>query len=167
VRTPYFGKNPATADEAFLRRQVATDFVRQRGTAKQPNPPRDIIPQSAPRGIYLTWGLPPGDATDIAGWRIYSPDENTLVGQLSDRGTRSFTVPATAGSNPANINIFISAVNSLGVESTKVLTTGKAIAESGAPTQPSVPPGFTVGAGSDLGKKVGSIDSVSFGRKVI
>lgn len=157
MRTPYFGKTPPNSDEKFLQRQVATDFVRQRGTTKQPNPPRDIVAQPAPRGVYLTWGLPPGDSSDIAGWRIYSPDENTLVGRTADRGTRSFIVPATAGATPATVNIFVTSVNPLGVESGKIMITGKAIAESAAPTQPSTPPGFSTGAGSDLSSAIGAI----------
>lgn len=157
MRTPYFGKTPTNADEIFLRRQVATDFIRQRGTSNPPNPPRDLIAQSAPRAVLVNWGLPPGDASDISGWRIYSPDENSLIGKISDRGTRSFMVPATAGSAPSIINIFISSVNALGTESTKVLVTGKAIAESGAPSQPSTPPGFTTGSGSDTSGGTGSV----------
>lgn len=159
MRTPYFGKTPKDANEKFLQRNIATDFIRQRGTSQAPNPPRDLIAQSAPRGVYVAWGLPPGDASDIAGWKIYSPDENTLVGSLPDRATRVFTVPATAGASPPNINIFVSAVNSLGAESAKILVTGKASAESGAPSQPSTPPGFTSGSGSDTSSGIGTIDT--------
>lgn len=158
MRAPYMGK-PKNSEEAFNQRAQAIDFIRTRGTSQPPNPPRDITAQAAPRGVYLTWGLPPGDASDIAGWKVYSPDELTLIGKLSDRGTRTFTVPTTAGTTPPTVNIFISSVNGLGVESPKVLITGKAIAETGAPTQPSVPPGFTSGPGSDTSGGIGSIDN--------
>lgn len=161
MRTPYFGKAPKDANEKFLQRNIATDFIRQRGTSQAPDPPRDVIAQSAPRGVFLAWGLPPGDASAIAGWRVYSPDENTLVGSLPDRGTRTFTVPATAGSSPSSINVFVSSINSLGVESGKILVSGKATAEAGAPSQPSAPPGFTSGSGSDLSGSIGSIVTVN------
>jgi hypothetical protein len=159
MRTPYFGKAPKDANEKFLQRSLATDFVRQRGTSQAPDPPRDLIAQSAPRGVYVAWGLPSGDASGIAGWRVYSPDENTLVGSLPDRGTRTFTVPSTAGSSPSSINIFISSVNSLGAESAKILVQGKASTEAGAPSQPSAPPGFTSGSGSDISGSIGSVDT--------
>jgi hypothetical protein len=156
MRTPYFGKAPQNADEAFLRRQVATDFIRQRGTSQVPNPPRDLIAQSAPRSVLITWGLPPGDASDISGWKIYSPDENTLIGRISDRGTRTYSVPATSGASPPTINIYVSSTNNLGSESVRVLIQGKAIAEGGAPAQPSAPPGFSSGPGSDTSSSVGN-----------
>lgn len=159
MRTPYFGKNPRDANEKWNARQQATDFIRQRGTAKPPNAPRDAVGQPAPRGIQVTWGLPAGDSSDITGWRIYSPDENTLVGSIGDRGTRIFTVPATAGSSPPSTNVYITAVNTLGAESGRTLTTGKALAESGAPSQPAPPPGFVAGPGSDIGRGTGLIDS--------
>jgi hypothetical protein len=162
MRTPYFG-NPKNAAEKFQLRSQATDFIRQRGTSQPPNPPRDPIGQSAPRGVFVTWGLPPGDSSQITGWRVYSPDENSLVGSISDRGTRQFTVPATAGSSPPIINIFITAVNALGLESSPIQVQGKATAESGAPSQPATPPGFSSGTGSDTSRVTGSISRDSSG----
>lgn len=159
MRTPYFGKNPRDANEKWNARQQATDFIRQRGTSKPPDPARDVVTQSAPRGIQVTWGLPAGDSSDIAGWRIYSPDENTLVGTISDRGTRIFTVPSSAGSSPPSTNVYVTAVNMLGAESARTLATGKATVEAGAPAQPAPPPGFTAGPGSDRTRGVGSFDS--------
>lgn len=152
MRTPYFGKHPKDANEKWNQRQQATDFIRQRGTSQSPDPPRDVITQSAPRGIQIAWGLPAGDSRAIVGWRIYSPDENTLAGILSDRGTRIFILPVTAGASPASTNIYVSSVNALGFESGLILATGKAIAEAGAPSQPSPPPGFTAGQGSDISR---------------
>lgn len=157
MRTPYFGKAPQDANEKFLQRQIATDFIRQRGTAKPPNPPRDLIAQAAPRGILVTWGLPPGDANDIAGWKIYSPDENSIVHTINDRAGRQYQIPASAGASPQSVNIFVSSINSLGVESGKILVSGKALAEAGAPTQPSTPPGYTAGTGSDISTGIGTV----------
>lgn len=141
-----------------MQRFQASDFIRQRGTNKQPDPPRDLIAQSAPRAVQITWGLPPGNPTDITGWKIYSPDENTLVATIGDRGTRQYLVPSTSGSTPPTVNIFVSSINALGIESAKVLIQGKATAEAGAPSQPATPPGFTSGAGSDTSSLVGTID---------
>src|SRR6185312_622763 len=124
MRFPYSGTKTQTPSERWQTRQQVTDFVRQRGTEKQPGPPRSIIAQAAPRAVQVTWGLPPGDATDIVGWRVYSGTENNLVGKIADRGTRQFLVPATAGTT---INIFISSINALGVESTKKQIQGSAI----------------------------------------
>lgn len=149
MRYPYSGTKIQTPDERWQTRQQVTDFVRQRGTEKPPAPPRDIIPQSSSRGVFLVWALPPGQNQDIAGWRIYKDDENTLLDKIPDRGTRKYFVPASSGSTPPTINIFVSSVNSLGVESAKVQVQAKATAETGAPSIPSVPTGYTQGGGSD------------------
>jgi hypothetical protein len=138
-----------------MRLQV-TDFVRQRGTSKQPAPPRDLIAQSSARGVSVVWGLPSGANPDIAGWRVYSGDENTLVGKIADRGTRNFTVPANSGSTPPSNNIFVSSVNALGVESPKVQIQGKATVEAGAPALAVPPAGYIQGNGSDLTANLGT-----------
>lgn len=166
MRTPYFGKSPQNADETFLRRQVATDFIRQRGTGQPPDPPRDLIAQSAPRGVQVTWGLPASGGADIAGWRVYSPDETTLIAKLPDRGARQYIVPATAGASPSSINVYISAVNQLGVESGKILVSGKATAEAGAPSQPAPPPGYSAGPGSDTSGGIGIVDNPGVSPKI-
>ena len=158
MRFPYSGTKTQTPAERWQTRQQVTDFVRQRGTEKRPNPPRSIIPQAAPRAVQITWGLPPGDASDIAGWRVYSGTESNLVGKISDRGTRQYLVPATAGQS---INIFVSSVNALGVESTKVQVQASAITEAGAPSLPTVPSGFTEGLGSDISSGIGTRTAAS------
>lgn len=158
MRAPYFGQNPKDANEKFRLRQNAIDFIRQRGTGLQPNPPRDLIAQSAPRGVQLTWGLPPGDASDISGWRIYSPDENSLVSTVADRGTRTAQIPVSAGASPPTSNFFVSSINAFGVESPLIAIQGKASAEAGAPAQPSAPPGYSKGPGSDRGTNLGNAD---------
>lgn len=156
MRFPYLGSYPKTPDQALQVRLQVTDFVRQRGVNAPPAPPRDVIVQSGPRGVFIVWALPPGDATTIAGWRIYRGDENTLLDKIPDRGTRNYLVPATSGSTPPTVNIFVSSVNPLGVESAKVQAQGKATAESGAPSLPTPPPGYTSGNGSDISNHIGT-----------
>lgn len=132
------------AERQTLRAQ-STDFVRIRGTSMKPPPPREVQIQSAPRGLYITWSLP--DPTDpmtalIAGWRVYKDNESTLYDEIRDRGTRQKFIESTSGSTPPVTNVFVSSINGLGVESVLVHATGSAIAESGAPSMPSTPPGY-------------------------
>lgn len=155
MKFPYLGSYPKTPDQALQVRLQVTDFVRQRGVSSAPPPPRDIVAQSSARGIYLVWGLPTINASQIAGWRVYYGDENTLVGTIPDRGTRSFTVPANSGSTPPTTNAFVSSVNALGVESAKVQVQGKATAEAGAPSIATPPAGYTQGNGSDQSSNLG------------
>lgn len=124
-------------------RARAADFTRTRGTARVPLPPRDIIAQAGPRGILLTWNLPERNYLDIQRWRVYKDDENTLYAEVTDRGTRSHFIEATAGSSPPVTNFFVSSINSLGVESPKVQVQGSAAVEASAPSMPSTPPGYT------------------------
>lgn len=128
----------------------SADYLATRGTRTPPSPPRDIIAQSGPRGIYLTWSNPQV-FNDIAGWRVYKDDEKTLYHAMHDRGTRQAFIEATAGTTPPTVNVFVSAVNSFGAESVKVQVQGKALAETGAPSMPSAPPGYTgtKGGGGD------------------
>lgn len=58
----------------------------------------------------------------------------------------------TSGAVPPVNNFFVSALNSAGVESVKVQVQGSATAEAGAPSDPSVPSGYTEEAagGGDL-----------------
>lgn len=156
MRYPYYGPLPKSPGEALQQRLQVTDFVRQRGTIKQPAPPRDIIAQSSARGVAVAWGLPSGSNTDIAGWRVYSGDENTLVAKIPDRGTRQYTVPANSGSTPPTTNVFVSSVNALGVESAKVQIQGKATTEAAAPALATLPAGYIQGNGSDLSGGLGT-----------
>lgn len=156
MRFPYLGAYPKTPDQALQVRLQVTDFVRQRGVNVRPAPPRDIIKQSGPRGIFIVWALPAGDTSAIAGWRIYRGDENTLLDKIPDRGTRNYLVPTTAGSTPPTTNMFVSAVNALGIESVKVQAQGVASVEAGAPSLPSAPPGYSAGNGSDISNNIGT-----------
>lgn len=143
------GQKPA---ERASRRVLATDVIRNRGTALIPPPPREITVQSAPRGLYLTWNLPdPRDTGTkfICGWRVYKDDENTLYEEIRDRGNRQKFVECTSGSAPPVTNVFISSINELGQESQKVQIQGTALVESGAPSMPGAPPGYTNTGGGD------------------
>lgn len=124
------------------QRQQTLDFVRNRGTAKLPSAPRDIVAQSGPRGVLVTWGLPQV-YFDIVGYRVYKGDENTIYTEIRDRGNRQCFVESTAGSTPTVTNIFISALSQMGKESQKVQVQQKATSEAGAPAMPGSPPGYT------------------------
>lgn len=139
-----------TSEERQIARAQSRDLTLTRGTAQKPQPPRDIILQSGPRGVLVTWNLPAGFNSDIQRWRVYKGDENTLYAEVNDRGTRQHFIESSAGSTPPVVNVFVSSLNSLGVESRKVQAQGQSATEAGAPTMPSVPPGYT-SAGSGGG----------------
>lgn len=124
------------------QKQATMDFVRQRGTARKPQAPRDLIAQPGPRGVLLTWNLPV-QFFDIVGWRIYKSDENTLYTETRDRGNRQCFVESTAATTSPVTNFFVSSINQLGVESVKIQTQKAALNESGAPSMPGSPPGYT------------------------
>jgi len=146
MKLPYRGYGVRMNSEQKQQAKMQSrDIVLTRGTAQRPQPPRDIIAQSGPRGVLLTWNLPAGFNTDIQRWRVYKDDENTLFADINDRGTRQHFIETTAGATPPVTNYFVSSINSLGVESQKVQVQGIAAVESGAPTMPSVPPGYTAG----------------------
>jgi hypothetical protein len=131
-----------TPEEKVVAKATARDLTLTRGTAQKPQTPRDIISQAGPRGLLVTWNLPAGFNSDIQRWRIYKNDENTLYSEVNDRGTRQCFIEATAGTSPPVTNVFVSSVNALGVESQKVQVQGVSAVESGAPSMPSVPPGY-------------------------
>jgi hypothetical protein len=151
-----YGINMDTVQRQIARANAA-EIVRTRGTSRKPRPPRNVICQSGPRGILVTWNLPAGYTSDIQRWRIYRDNESTLYHELTDRGTRQFFIEATAGSTPPTVNVFVSSLNNLGVESAKVQAQGAAAAEAGAPAMPSAPPGFTSGGagGGNTGTNYG------------
>jgi hypothetical protein len=99
--------------------------------------------------------LPAGLNSEIQRWRVYKDDENTLYAEVNDRGTRQHFIESTSGSTPPVTNIFVSSLNSLGIESQKVQAQGQAATEAGAPTMPSVPPGYTSG-GAGGGDRTGN-----------
>lgn len=123
-------------------RQATSDFLRTRGSAKLPQAPRDLIAQSAPRGVLLTWGLPQV-FYDIVGWRVYKTDENTLFTEIRDRGNRQCVVESTAATTSPVTNFFVSSLNAAGKESQKIQVQKAALNESGAPAMPGTPPGYS------------------------
>lgn len=141
IRNYSYQAEPA---KRYALRSQSVDMVIARGTSKKPLPPRDIIPQSGVQGVLVSWSLGAGFTGDINGWRIYKDDENTLYASIRDKGTRQYFVPASSGASPENINIFVSSINALGVESQKVQVQGKSL-PTGSTTVPSSPPGFTSG----------------------
>lgn len=130
------------------QRQVAqaqmVDTLRTRGTGNKPLPPRDLYVQAGSRGILLNWRIPAKANIDIAGYRIYKDNENSLFAEVRDPNTTQHYIEATAGSSPPATNLFVSAINQLGQESNKVQIQGTASAESGAPVVPSTPPTYTI-----------------------
>lgn len=123
-------------------KQATMDFIRNRGTSRIPSAPTDVIAQSGPRGVLLTWGVPQ-QSFDIVGWRVYKGDENTLYTEIRDRGNRQCFVESTAATTSPVSNFFISSLNQLGKESIKVQTQKAALNEPGAPTMPGAPPGYS------------------------
>jgi hypothetical protein len=132
-----------TTEERQVARAQAADMVRTRGTAQVPLPPKDLVSQPGPRGILVSWNLPSGFSTDIQRWRVYKDDERTLYSEINDRGTRQCFVETSSGATPPTVNVFVSSMNALGVESQKVQAQGRATIESGAPAMPSAPPALT------------------------
>lgn len=141
-----------TSEQRQIARATARDMTVTRGTGQVPQSPRDIIIQSGPRGFLVSWNLPSGFVTDIQRWRVYKDNESTLYAEINDRGTRQCFVEATAAASSPVVNIFVSSVNSIGVESPKVQAQGQALTEAGAPAMPSSSPAFT---GSDTSANYG------------
>jgi len=144
-----YGVGMTTAQKQIAR-AAASDATRTRGTAQRPKPPQDLQAQAGPRGILVTWGAPSIFNIDIQRWRVYKDNESTLYAEVNDRGTRQCFIEATAGTTPPVVNIFVSSVNSLGIESQKIQVQGVSAVEAAAPAMPSVPPGYTSGSGANL-----------------
>lgn len=123
-------------------KQTTSDFLRTRGSTRLPQAPRDLIAQSAPRAVFLTWGLPQV-FFDIVGWRVYKSDENTLFTEIRDRGNRQCMVESTAATTSPVSNFFVSSLNAAGKESQKIQVQKAALNEAGAPATPGSPPGYS------------------------
>lgn len=133
-----------TSNEKLNARVLASTLILTRGTTRVPKPPRDLFTQSGPRGILLNWRFPEGYSADIAGWRVYKGDENSLFAEIREPLTTQWFVESTAGSSPPTVLLFVSSFNKLGVESPKINVTGIAQVEAGAPTTPATPAAYTV-----------------------
>lgn len=124
-----------------IEKQTASNFLRSRGGISQPESPRDVMVQPASRGVFVTWKLPQFH-DNITGWRVYVNNESNLAAQIRDKGTRQLFVPTDSGATPPTVNIIVSSITTLGRESAKIQQQGSAIAETGAPTNPTAPPGY-------------------------
>lgn len=144
-----------TQQQRQVARSQASDMVIARGTGKAPVAPRDVFVQSGPRGILVNWRPGAGFVSDIAGWRIYKDTEDSHFADILDPNTTQHFIEATAGSTPPVTNIFVSAINSLNVESPKVQVQSSAIVEASAPTMPSTPPTYTNQFGQGSGNQKG------------
>lgn len=142
-----YGTN-MTNQQRQVARSQAQDMVIARGTGRPPIAPRDVFVQSGPRGILVNWRLGAGYTADIAGFRIYKDDENSHFADILDPNTKQHFIEATSGSTPPVTNIFVSAINSLGVESPKVQAQSQALTEAGAPSMPSTPSTYNNSFGS-------------------
>jgi hypothetical protein len=127
-----------TAPERTLARSRAQDMTMARGTGLKPAKPRDLFSQAGPRGVLLNWRAP-ADVREVAGYRIYKDDEQSLFAEIRDPSTTQHFVEATAGSSPPITNFFISTISKLGNESSRVQIQAQAITEAGAPSMPTTP----------------------------
>jgi len=134
-----------TSQQRQVARSQARDMVIARGTGQKPLAPRDVFVQSGPRGILVNWRFGAGFSADIAGWRLYKDTEDSHFADILDPNTQQHFIEATSGSTPPVTNIFVSAINQLGIESPKVQAQSTAITEAGAPSMPSTPTTFTSG----------------------
>jgi hypothetical protein len=126
---------PATAQQV----RGAFDAQALKGTAKPPDPPRDVRYLASSRGALIFWSLPE-NSSDITKWRIYKDTEANFYCEISDVGNRQVSVEMSSGTTPPVTNVFVSSLNAAGFESPKVLVQAKATAETGAPSVPSTPP---------------------------
>lgn len=117
------------------------------GSRKRPDPPRSLIAQPGSLEALITWNAPQ-KMGDISAWRIYKDTENNLIDTITDVGTRQYK-PKLPASTPTAF--YISAINSLKIESVKVqiiatangdqfVTSGTSGGTGG--TTPSTPPEY-------------------------
>ncbi len=136
-----YGVNMSPQQKTLARIQ-AKDMTITRGTAQKPGMPRDVFVQPGPRGVLLNWRPPAGFTADIAGWRIYKDNEQSLFAEIHEPGTTQHFIDATAGTTPPVTNFFVSSINKLGVESPLVQVQSTALVEASAPVMPSTPPTY-------------------------
>lgn len=132
------GSNPT---QRLLDKQQAANQIRVRGSAGLPEAPRDLQIQPANGGIQVSWKLPVNHAR-VAGWRVYLNTESNLSQQIRDKGTRQVFIPLGSGATPATVNVMVSSFTTLGRESTKVVSQGSPLSQTGTTQVPSAPPGY-------------------------
>lgn len=145
-------KYPTNADTGkYLNPAEAETWAKTNGTTGRPQPPRNLLAQSGSRKVLVTWDMPTVFA-DIIGWKIYTGNENAQLDSIYDPNVRQYSVPASSGSSPPVINIFVSSFSKTS-ESTRVQVQGSATAEAGAPSDPAPPAGSS--ASGDTGVTAG------------
>lgn len=102
-----------------------------------PDPPRNLQAQSGSRKVLVTWDAPV-NTSGIIGYKIYTTNEGQLLDTIRDPSVRQYNVPASSGTTPPVMNMFISSFTNRN-ESTQVQIKGSASAETGAPTDPAPP----------------------------
>lgn len=131
-----------------LDQAAAISWAKTNGTTGKPEQPRNVQAQSGSRKVLVTWDAPV--VTDgIIGYKIYKDNENQLFDTITDPNVRQYSVPATAGSTPPVVNVFVSSFTKQD-ESNPVQVQGSATAESGAPADPTPP--TDSGASGSTGK---------------
>lgn len=140
-----------TTEERQTARQQAQDMTIARGTGRTPQPVRDVVVQSAPRGVLLNWRMPSGYSGDVAGFRVFKDTETNLFVEIRDPNTRQHMVDSSAGSIPPVTNFFVAPINKLGVQGPTVMVQSSALVEAGAPQFPGSPQSFGQGFGGGGG----------------
>ena len=145
---------PKNQDGQYLDQLAAKTHVAAYGTPGTPQPPLSLQGQSGSRKVLATWEAPE-NPQGIVGWKVYRDSEGSLLATINDPNVRQYEVPASSGSTPPTTNIFVSSFTQAGVESQAVQVQGTALAESGAPPDPSPPAGSPssgdTGTSSDSG----------------
>lgn len=131
-----------------LDQAAATQWFRVNGDNTKPQPPRNLQAQSGSRKVLVTWDAP-ADPSGIAGYKVYTANEDQLLDTINDPNVRQYNVPASSGATPSVMNVFISSFSAQR-ESALVQIQGSATAESGAPSDPAPP--TNSGASGTTGK---------------
>lgn len=142
----------------YLDQAGAASWVKANGPSSRPNPPRNLQAQSGSRKVLVTWDTPIV-SDGIVGYKIYKDNEGSLLDSVYDPNVRQYPVPASSGSTPPSVNIFVSSFTKRD-ESIKVQVQGAATAEAGAPADPK-PPADSAASGT-TGPRLG-IDGSSDG----
>jgi hypothetical protein len=115
----------ASPDQRSALLKQAADAVRSRGVNTKPGAPRSplVVPGV---GTLTVSFVPPPDTTGIVGYRAYSPDDVTLVQDIRDPTCRRIVVnvPPPASGPPTPVNVFVCAINSQLIESSRVVIKG-------------------------------------------
>lgn len=131
----------SNARQRAIEKQRLADQVRTRGTVSIPDAPRDVQVQSAAGGVLVSWKLPLNHGS-VSGWRVYLNTESNLAVQVRDKGTRQVFVPLSSGPSPTVSNVMVSALSSLGRESSKVVKSAMPLTQTDATTVPTVSAGY-------------------------